>query len=54
MCFAQKRKTLWNNLRPSVGEERTRAALAAAGIQARARAEELSVAQFAALYRALP
>jgi 16S rRNA (adenine1518-N6/adenine1519-N6)-dimethyltransferase len=54
LCFAQKRKTLWNNLRPSVGEEGTRAALAAAGIQARARAEELSVAQFAALYRALP
>jgi 16S rRNA (adenine1518-N6/adenine1519-N6)-dimethyltransferase len=54
LCFAQKRKTLWNNLRAAVGEERTRAALAAAGIQARTRAEELSVPQFAALYRALP
>ena len=54
MCFAQKRKTLSNNLRAAIGEERTRLALAAAGIQPRARAEELSVPQFAALYRALP
>jgi 16S rRNA (adenine1518-N6/adenine1519-N6)-dimethyltransferase len=54
LCFAQKRKTLWNNLRPAVGEEPASAALAAAGIEARSRAEELSVAQFAALYRALP
>jgi 16S rRNA (adenine1518-N6/adenine1519-N6)-dimethyltransferase len=54
LCFAQKRKTLWNNLRAAVGEERTRAALASAGIQARTRAEELSVPQFAALFRALP
>jgi 16S rRNA (adenine1518-N6/adenine1519-N6)-dimethyltransferase len=54
LCFAQKRKTLWNNLRAAVGEERTRIALAAAGIEPRTRAEELSVAQFAAIYRALP
>jgi len=54
LCFAQKRKTLWNNLRAAVGEERTRAALSAAGIAPRTRAEELSVPQFAALYRALP
>jgi len=54
LCFAQKRKTLWNNLRAAVGEERTRAALASAGIEPRTRAEELSVPQFAALYRALP
>jgi 16S rRNA (adenine1518-N6/adenine1519-N6)-dimethyltransferase len=54
LCFAQKRKTLWNNLRAAVGDERARAALAAAGIAPRTRAEELSVPQFAALYRALP
>ncbi|MGB6431362.1 MAG: 16S rRNA (adenine(1518)-N(6)/adenine(1519)-N(6))-dimethyltransferase RsmA [Candidatus Acidiferrales bacterium] len=54
VCFAQKRKTLWNNLRGAVGEERTKIALAAASIEPRTRAEELSVPQFAALYRALP
>jgi 16S rRNA (adenine1518-N6/adenine1519-N6)-dimethyltransferase len=54
LCFAQKRKTLWNNLRAAVGDEPARAALAAAGIAPRNRAEELSVPQFAALYRALP
>jgi 16S rRNA (adenine1518-N6/adenine1519-N6)-dimethyltransferase len=54
LCFAQKRKTLWNNLRTAVGDETARAALAAAGIAPRTRAEELSVPQFAALYRALP
>jgi 16S rRNA (adenine1518-N6/adenine1519-N6)-dimethyltransferase len=54
LCFAQKRKTLWNNLRGSVGDERLRAALDAAGIEPRTRAEEFSVAEFAAIYRALP
>jgi len=54
LCFAQKRKTLWNNLRGSIGDERLRAALAAASIEPRTRAEELSVAQFAAIYRVLP
>jgi 16S rRNA (adenine1518-N6/adenine1519-N6)-dimethyltransferase len=54
LCFAQKRKTLWNNMRGAVGEERTRIALAAAGIEPRTRAEQLSVAEFAAIYRALP
>jgi 16S rRNA (adenine1518-N6/adenine1519-N6)-dimethyltransferase len=53
LCFAQKRKTLWNNLRTSVGDESARAALAAAEIEPRTRAEELSVAQFAEIYRAL-
>jgi 16S rRNA (adenine1518-N6/adenine1519-N6)-dimethyltransferase len=54
LCFAQKRKTLWNNLRSGFGEERTKIALASAGIEPRTRAEELSVAQFAAIYRSLP
>lgn len=53
LCFAQKRKTLWNNLRGSIDEARAKIAFASAGIEPRARAEELSVAQFAAIYRAL-
>jgi 16S rRNA (adenine1518-N6/adenine1519-N6)-dimethyltransferase len=54
LCFAQKRKTLWNNMRAAIGEDRAKLALAAAGIEPRTRAEELSVPQFAAIYRALP
>jgi 16S rRNA (adenine1518-N6/adenine1519-N6)-dimethyltransferase len=70
-CFAQKRKTLMNNLRgmrltPRSGEDRDniRSAGGAAakslleimdesGIEAGARAEQLTLVQFAALYRAL-
>jgi 16S rRNA (adenine1518-N6/adenine1519-N6)-dimethyltransferase len=49
-CFAQKRKTLRNNLRPRLG---TRAVdvLEAAGLDADARAEQLSAANFVELYR---
>lgn len=49
-CFAQKRKTVANNLRSFLrgGAERV---LTSAGIPAKARAEELTLAQFAALYR---
>lgn len=52
MCFAQKRKTLLNNLRAALGEARARALVDAAGIKSGARAEELSVAQFAQLFSA--
>jgi 16S rRNA (adenine1518-N6/adenine1519-N6)-dimethyltransferase len=52
MCFAQKRKTLWNNLRASVDEARARRILEAAGIESRARAEELTIEKFAVLFRA--
>ncbi|HYB62550.1 MAG TPA: 16S rRNA (adenine(1518)-N(6)/adenine(1519)-N(6))-dimethyltransferase RsmA [Methylomirabilota bacterium] len=52
VCFAQKRKTLWNNLRPAFGEARARMILDAAGIEPRERAERLSLAQFAAVFRA--
>jgi len=52
-CFGQKRKTLLNNLRPLLGRERAEAALRAAGLPAGARAEQLSVAQLAGLYRQL-
>ena len=49
-CFAQKRKNLRNNLRARLG---TRAGelLREAGLSPDARAEELSVAKFAELYR---
>ncbi len=52
LCFAQKRKTLWNNLRASIEEGRARKILDAARIEPRARAEELTLAQFAELFRA--
>jgi 16S rRNA (adenine1518-N6/adenine1519-N6)-dimethyltransferase len=66
-CFAQKRKTLLNNLRgnivakiPARGIERVKTIsnplldiLQHAGISDRARAEELSLTQFAALYKIL-
>jgi 16S rRNA (adenine1518-N6/adenine1519-N6)-dimethyltransferase len=49
-CFSQKRKTLRNNLRGVSPDDRIQAALAAAGLRTDARAEQLSVAQFAALF----
>jgi len=52
-CFRQKRKTLLNNLRGLHGAERVAAVLAAAGFDVRARAEELSLADFARLFRLL-
>jgi len=52
-CFGQKRKTLRNNLRDLADDGRIRAAMAAAGVRPDTRAEQLSVAQFAALFRAL-
>ncbi len=54
-CFAQKRKTIGNNLR-AAGEaaDAIEAACAAAGITSSARAEALTLPQLAALYRALP
>ncbi|HEX7730767.1 MAG TPA: 16S rRNA (adenine(1518)-N(6)/adenine(1519)-N(6))-dimethyltransferase RsmA [Terracidiphilus sp.] len=53
-AFAQKRKTLANNLRAAGFEPaEATAALAAAGIAPQARAEELSLEKLAALYRVL-
>lgn len=52
-CFRQKRKTLCNNLRALYQLEQVQAALADAGLDARARAEELSLEEFARLHRAL-
>jgi len=59
--FAQRRKTIFNNLRSSPDELRARvdevggagAALEAAGVEPRRRAETLALAEWAALARAL-
>jgi 16S rRNA (adenine1518-N6/adenine1519-N6)-dimethyltransferase len=51
-CFAQKRKTLANNLRATLGEERARTLIRETGLRSDARAEQLSVAQFAQLFSA--
>jgi 16S rRNA (adenine1518-N6/adenine1519-N6)-dimethyltransferase len=48
-CFAQKRKTLRNNLRARLGT-RAEDALREAGLPPGCRAEELTVSQFAALF----
>ncbi|MGD0962319.1 MAG: 16S rRNA (adenine(1518)-N(6)/adenine(1519)-N(6))-dimethyltransferase RsmA [Candidatus Acidiferrales bacterium] len=57
-CFGQKRKTLRNNLknglRPIPSDERIQEAFAANGIRPDARAEQLTIAQFAALLAQLP
>lgn len=51
-CFAQKRKTLRNNLRSQMPVEKVEQLLTSSGIEQDARAEELSVAVFAKLYQA--
>ena len=48
-CFAQKRKTLRNNLRRRLGQ-RTEQVIAAAGLPSGARAEQLTIPQFATLF----
>lgn len=50
LCFAQKRKTLVNNLRSVLEPDRTRELLNQQNLQPGARAEELSVSQLSALY----
>ncbi len=52
-CFAQKRKTLLNNLRAAGFAGSVESLLRSCGIPPKARAEELSVAEFADLYRAV-
>ena len=51
-CFSQKRKTLVNNLRSLAKPERVKQALAAQSLRPDARAEQLSVAELAALHGA--
>lgn len=50
LCFSQKRKTLVNNLRSLAKPEKIRAALASLSLRPDARAEQLTVAQLAALF----
>lgn len=53
LCFAERRKTLWNNLSPRYGAADLKAAFAVAAIPAQARAEQLSPPRFADLWNAL-
>ena len=53
LSFAQKRKTLWNNLKGTYDDGQLKHALAAAKVKPTARAETLSLEQSAAIYRAL-
>jgi 16S rRNA (adenine1518-N6/adenine1519-N6)-dimethyltransferase len=53
LSFGQKRKTLWNNLKEKYDGPELRRALADAKIKPTARAEELSLEESAAIYRAL-
>ena len=50
MCFGQKRKTVRNNLRRAASDERIDEALRAAGLRPDARAEQLSLSQFAVVF----
>jgi 16S rRNA (adenine1518-N6/adenine1519-N6)-dimethyltransferase len=52
-CFGQKRKTLANNLRPIAAPQLIRDLLKGLQLREDARAEQLSVAEFAAVYGAI-
>jgi len=52
-CFAQKRKTLVNNLRGLVDRDKVLQGLSELKLEAAGRAEQLSVAELASLYRQL-
>jgi len=52
-AFAQKRKTLFNNLKPVYGAETARLALERTGIDGRSRAEQLPLERFQDLFLAL-
>jgi 16S rRNA (adenine1518-N6/adenine1519-N6)-dimethyltransferase len=53
LCFGQKRKTVRNNLRSAISDERIADALAYCNSRRDARAEQLTLAQFAALFTRL-
>jgi 16S rRNA (adenine1518-N6/adenine1519-N6)-dimethyltransferase len=53
LSFAQKRKTLWNNLKEQYETKVLRAAMEKTGIKASTRAETLPLEKSAALFRAL-
>ena len=50
-CFGQKRKTLRNNLRSIASDDCIHEALTACGLRQDARAEQLSLTQFATLFK---
>ena len=52
-CFAQKRKTLSNNLRDMASPEQTRSVLRELHLRGDARAEQLGVAELAAVYQSI-
>lgn len=52
-CFAQKRKTLANNLRQLAEPEKTRELLRGLRLREDARAEQLNLAQFLEIYRTI-
>jgi 16S rRNA (adenine1518-N6/adenine1519-N6)-dimethyltransferase len=53
LCFGQKRKTLWNNLKTRYDEDALRAAMAKSGVKPVIRAEALPIERTAALFRTL-
>lgn len=53
LCFGQKRKTLWNNLKTRYDKDVLRAALAKSGVKPAIRAEALPLEKTAALFRTL-
>jgi len=53
LCFSKKRKTLVNNLRELAEPEEVRNALGTVGLRPDARAEQISISNFARLYAAL-
>ena len=53
LCFGQKRKTLWNNLKTRYDKDTLRTALAKSGVTPAVRAEALPLEKTAALFRAL-
>jgi 16S rRNA (adenine1518-N6/adenine1519-N6)-dimethyltransferase len=53
VCFEQKRKTLRNNLRSAFSDEQVEAVLSSNRLSRNIRAEQLSLSQFAGLFRQL-
>ena len=53
LCFSKKRKTLVNNLRELAEPDEVREALGAVGLRPDARAEQISIPEFATLHAAL-
>jgi 16S rRNA (adenine1518-N6/adenine1519-N6)-dimethyltransferase len=53
ICFAERRKTLQNNLGKALGREVTQQVLTEVGVDGKRRAEELEVAEFISLVQAV-